>query len=147
MTESVVDALLSMLVSADRRLPVKLVVLDNGGFECARVEIVEAGVQPYGISFTDPDWAKVAESVGLAGIRVREPRTVRDAVAGFSPSPGRRRRMPSSTRALSDPRPRCRSRGGGFSLSLAEEAPSGNLDDVIGPRRRACTSSRPKGNR
>lgn len=64
MTECVADALWSMLVSADRQFPVKLAVLDNGGFEFARIEIVDAGIQSYGISFTDADWADVAESVG-----------------------------------------------------------------------------------
>ena len=121
-----------MLASADRQRPVSLVVLDNGGVELLRIEIAETGVQAYGISFINPDWAKVAESVALTGIWVREPPTVRDAVAEFLARPG-----PAPPDALVDPSalipPPHMTFGEaeGFSLSLAKEAVSANLDDAI----------------
>ncbi|HEY4607658.1 MAG TPA: thiamine pyrophosphate-dependent enzyme, partial [Ilumatobacteraceae bacterium] len=69
-----------LLTIAERQLPVKLVVLDNSGFQFVHIEMEEAGIQPYGIQFANPDLAKVAESIGLTGIRVEDPGEVRDAV-------------------------------------------------------------------
>jgi thiamine pyrophosphate-dependent acetolactate synthase large subunit-like protein len=88
------DGGLSMLMGdlptiAERELPVKLVGLDNGGFQFAHIEQEEAGIQPFEIKFANPDLAKVAESIGLTGIRVEDPRQVRDAVAEFLATPSR----------------------------------------------------------
>jgi len=60
------DGGLSMLIGdlltiAERQLPVKLVVLNNGGFQFVHIEQEEAGIQPYGTKFANPDWAKVAD--------------------------------------------------------------------------------------
>jgi len=137
--DSVADASWSMRASADRQRPVNLVVLDNGGFEFVRIEIAEAGVQAYGISFINPDWAKVAESVALTGIWVSEPRTVWDAVAEFLAKPGPA--PPDAVVDLSALRPPPHVTFGeaeGFSLSLAQEAVSANLDDAIETMKGMC---------
>ncbi|HEX6652647.1 MAG TPA: thiamine pyrophosphate-dependent enzyme, partial [Thermoleophilaceae bacterium] len=121
-----------LLTIAERRLPVKLVVLDNSGFEFVHIEMEEAGIQPYGTEFANPDFAKVAESIGLTGIRVEDPGEVRDAVAQFLATPG-----PALLDAVVDPYalslPSHVSFGEaeGFSLSLAKQALNGNLDDVV----------------
>ncbi len=121
-----------LLTIAERQLPVKLVVLDNSGFQFVHIEQEEAGIQPFGIKFANPDLAKVAESIGLTGIRVEDPREVRDAVAEFLATPG-----PALLDAVTDPYalslPSHVSFGEaeGFSLSFAKQALNGNLDDVI----------------
>ena len=121
-----------LLTIAERQLPVKLVVLDNSGFQFVRIEMEEAGIQPYGIKFANPDLAKVAESIGLTGIRVEDPGDVRDAVAQFLATPG-----PAlldavvEPYALSLPAHVSFGEAEGFSLSFAKQALNGNLDDVI----------------
>jgi pyruvate dehydrogenase (quinone) len=121
-----------LLTIAERQLPVKLVVLDNSGFQFVHIEQQEAGIQPYGVEFANPDLAKVAESIGLTGIRVDDPGDVRDAVAQFLATPG-----PALLDAIVEPDalslPPHVSFGEaeGFSLSFAKQALSGNLDDVI----------------
>jgi pyruvate dehydrogenase (quinone) len=121
-----------LLTIAERQIPVKLVVLDNSGFQFVHIEQEEAGIQPFGIKFANPDLAKVAESIGLTGIRVEDPREVRDAVAEFLATPG-----PALLDAVTDPYalslPPHVSFGEaeGFSLSFAKQALRGNLDDVI----------------
>jgi pyruvate dehydrogenase (quinone) len=121
-----------LLTIAERQLPVKLVVLDNSGFQFVHIEQEEAGIQPFGIKFANPDLAKVAESIGLTGIRVDNPRDVRDSVAEFLAAPG-----PAlldavvEPDALSLPPHISFGEAEGFSLSLAKQAINGNLDDVI----------------
>jgi pyruvate dehydrogenase (quinone) len=121
-----------LLTIAERQIPVKLVVLDNSGFQFVHIEQEEAGIQPFGTKFANPDLAKVAESIGLTGIRVEDPRQVRDTVAQFLAIPG-----PALLDAITDPYalslPPHVSFGEaeGFSLSFAKQALNGNLDDVI----------------
>jgi pyruvate dehydrogenase (quinone) len=121
-----------LLTIAERELPVKLVVLDNSGFQFVHIELEEAGIQPYGTKFANPDLAKVAGSIGLTGIRVEDPREVRDAVAELVATPG-----PALLDAVVDPYalslPPHVSFGEaeGFSLSFAKQALGGNLDDVV----------------
>ena len=121
-----------LLTIAERQLPVKLVVLDNSGFQFVRIEMAEAGLEPYGLTFSNPDWAKVAEAIGLTGIRLEDPREVRDAVAEFLATLG-----PAlldavvEPNALSLPPHISFGEAEGFSLRLAKQAVGGNLDDVI----------------
>ena len=121
-----------LLTIAERQLPVKLVVLDNSGFEFVHIEMEEAGIQPYGTRFANPNLAKVAESIGLTGIRVEDPGEVRDAVAQLLATPG-----PAlldavvEPYALSLPSHVLFGEAEGFSLSLAKQALNGNLDDVV----------------
>jgi pyruvate dehydrogenase (quinone) len=121
-----------LLTIAERQLPVKLVVLDNSGFQFVHIEQQEAGIQPFGIDFTNPDLAKVAESIGLTGIRLEDPRNLRDSVSEFLATPG-----PAlldaviEPNALSLPSHVSFGEAEGFSLSFAKQALNGNLDDVI----------------
>jgi pyruvate dehydrogenase (quinone) len=120
-----------LLTIAERQLPVKLVVLDNSGFQFVHIEMEEAGIQPYGTKFANPNLAKVAESIGLTGIRVEDPGEVRDAVTQLLAKPG-----PAlldavvEPYALSLPSHVSFGEAEGFSLSLAKQGLSGNLDDV-----------------
>lgn len=121
-----------LLTIAERKLPVKLVVLNNGGLEFVHIEMEEAGIEPFGTSFENPDFSKLAEAVGFTGIRVEDPREVRDAVTRLLSTPG-----PALLDAVVDPHalslPPHITLGmaEGFSLSLAKQAIHGNLDEVI----------------
>jgi pyruvate dehydrogenase (quinone) len=121
-----------LLTIAERQLPIKLVVLDNSGFQFVHIEQQEAGIQPYGTKFANPNLAKVAESIGLTGIRLEDPGDVRDAVTQFLATPG-----PAlldavvEPDALSLPAHVSFGEAEGFSLSFAKQALNGNLDDVI----------------
>jgi pyruvate dehydrogenase (quinone) len=107
-------------------------VLDNSGFQFVHIEMEEAGIQPYGTKFANPNFAKVADSIGLTGIRVEDPGEVRDAVIQLLATPG-----PAlldavvEPYALSLPSHVSFGEAEGFSLSLAKQALSGNHEDVV----------------
>jgi len=121
-----------LLTIAERQLPVKLVVLNNGGLEFVHIEMEEAGIEPFGTAFENPDFSKLADAIGLTGIRVEDPRAVRDAVTRLLSTPG-----PALLDAVVDPHalslpPHITfGMAEGFSLSLAKQAINGNLDEVI----------------
>ena len=85
-----------LLTIAQRKLPVKVVVLNNGGLEFVHIEMEEAGIEPFGTEFENPDFSKLAEAVGFTGIRLEDPHEVRDAVTRLLSTPGRRCSTPSS---------------------------------------------------
>jgi len=121
-----------LLTIAQRKLPVKLVVLNNSGLEFVHIEMEEAGIQPFGTEFENPDFAQLAEAIGITGIRLEDPHEVTDAVSRLLSTPG-----PALLDAVVDPHalslpPHVTfGEAEGFSLSLAKQALHGNLDAVI----------------
>jgi pyruvate dehydrogenase (quinone) len=61
-------------------LPVKLVVFDNTSLGMVKLEQEEAGLEEFGTGLAHPDFAAVAEAMGITGIRVTAPEDLREAV-------------------------------------------------------------------
>jgi hypothetical protein len=84
-------------------LPVKMVVFNNGalGFHRARAEVRRASSKP-APSFKNPNFAAMAEAVGMRGIRLEDPADVevgnrgRPRARGTGPDRCRGQRAPSS---------------------------------------------------
>ena len=78
-----------LITAVTHRLPVKLVVFDNGRLGMVKLEMEQVGLPEYGTVLHNPDFAKVAEAVGMRGIRVERPDAVdaalRDALAYDGP--------------------------------------------------------------
>ena len=70
-------------------LPVKLVVFDNGRLGMVKLEMEQVGLPEYGTVLHNPDFARVAESLGMRGIRVEQAddldAAVQDALAHDGP--------------------------------------------------------------
>jgi pyruvate dehydrogenase (quinone) len=126
-------ALGDLLTEVARRTPVVHVVLNNGMLDFVNIEQQEAGLVPFGTEFANPDFARVADAMGAKGIRIEEPGDVRDGIAAaldhqdgpvvvdvvvdrFALS--RPAHVPAETVK-------------GFTLSLAKQALTGKMDDVI----------------
>ncbi|MFG2607141.1 thiamine pyrophosphate-dependent enzyme [Streptomyces sp. NPDC048514] len=62
------------------RLPVKLVVFDNRRLGMVKLEQEQAGLPEFGTVLDNPDFAAVAEAMGITGIRVTDPADVESAV-------------------------------------------------------------------
>jgi len=78
-----------LITAVSHDLPVKLVVFDNGRLGMVKLEMEQVGLPEYGTVLHNPDFAKVAEAVGMRGIRVEDPHDVeagvREALAHDGP--------------------------------------------------------------
>jgi len=65
-------------------LPVKVVVLNNGTLGFVEIEMKAGGFLDTGVDLDNPDFAAMAEAMGVKGIRVEDPHRLKDAlVAAF----------------------------------------------------------------
>lgn len=61
-------------------LPVKIVVFNNGLLGFVDIEMKAAGFLPFGTDLKNPNFAAMAESLGILGIRAEDPADVRPAI-------------------------------------------------------------------
>jgi pyruvate dehydrogenase (quinone) len=121
-----------LLTIAERQLPLKMVVFNNSHLGFVRIEQMEAGIAPFGTEFKNPNFAEVAQTLGISGYRLERAADVRSTVEQFLNTPG-----PALLDAIVDPNslalpPHATfGEAENFSLSLAKQAIEGNLDDVI----------------
>ena len=70
-----------LLTLTQMALPVKLVVFHNGKLSLVDLEMKSAGYLPTGVDLNNPDFAKMAEAVGILGIRVEDPADLEQAIS------------------------------------------------------------------
>ncbi|WP_433221523.1 pyruvate dehydrogenase [Microtetraspora malaysiensis] len=61
-------------------LPVKVVLFDNSALSMVDLEMMVAGLRPYGTTYPHTDYAAIARAAGAYGVRVEDPKQVRDAL-------------------------------------------------------------------
>lgn len=122
-----------LLTQVQRKTPVVNIILNNGLLDFVNIEQEEAGLVPFGTDFANPDFSRVAEALGATGIRIEEPGDVRDGLhAALAHKDG-----PVvvdvlvDKYALSLPAHVPAQTAEGFTLSVAKQAISGEMDDVI----------------
>ncbi len=59
------------------KLPVKVVIFNNSSLSFVELEMKSAGILDYGTDLVNPDFAKMAEAVGILGLRVEKPEDVK----------------------------------------------------------------------
>jgi pyruvate dehydrogenase (quinone) len=62
------------------KLPVKIILFNNGALAFVELEMKAAGLLEHGTTLDNPDFAQMAEAVGIRGIRVEDPGDVKAAV-------------------------------------------------------------------
>ena len=77
-----------LLTLRQQRLPVKVVVLNNGALSFVELEMKADGIVNYGTDLDNPDFAEVARAVGLHGERVEQPDQLDDALRAAFAHPG-----------------------------------------------------------
>ncbi|MEU8894134.1 thiamine pyrophosphate-dependent enzyme [Streptomyces sp. NPDC048442] len=87
------DGGLSMLLGdlmtiRSERLPVKLVVFDNQRLGMVKLEQEQAGLPEFGTVLDNPDFAAVAQALGITGIRVTRAEDLADGVRHAFEEPG-----------------------------------------------------------
>ncbi len=69
------------LTLAQRGLPVKIVVFNNGTLGFVEVEQKSVGLLPTAVDLQNPNFAAMAEAIGIKGIRLEDPADVTDGIA------------------------------------------------------------------
>lgn len=59
------------------KLPVKIIVFNNGALSFVELEMKAAGLLTYGTSLIDTDFSKLAEAAGILGLRAEKPEQVK----------------------------------------------------------------------
>jgi pyruvate dehydrogenase (quinone) len=62
------------------QLSVKVVVFNNSALALVQMEMMVEGVPPHGTDYPNTDYAAIARSIGLHGIRVEDPKDVHKAL-------------------------------------------------------------------
>ncbi|MBM6596465.1 ubiquinone-dependent pyruvate dehydrogenase [Microvirga pudoricolor] len=76
------------LTLAQLRLPVKVVVFNNGSLGFVEMEMKAAGLLETGVELVNPDFAAMAKAVGIHGIRVEDPGKLEGALREAFSHPG-----------------------------------------------------------
>ena len=66
---------------AQQGLPVKVVVFNNGALGFVELEQKSTGFLDFGTELQNPNFAAMAETVGIRGIRIEDPAEVDDGIA------------------------------------------------------------------
>lgn len=77
-----------LLSLAQLELPVKVVVFNNGALGFIELEQKSTGFLSFGTDFKNPNFAAMAEAVGICGIRIESPDDVDEGVAAALAHPG-----------------------------------------------------------
>ncbi|WP_394937991.1 ubiquinone-dependent pyruvate dehydrogenase [Psychromicrobium sp. YIM B11713] len=70
-----------LITLTQNKLPVKVVVFNNSSLNFVELEMKAAGFVNYGTELKNPDFAAVAEAIGLKGIRVEDSADLEGALA------------------------------------------------------------------
>jgi hypothetical protein len=109
------------------------IVFNNESLNFVGIEQQEAGFVPFGVDFKNPNFAKVAEAMGVKGIRLEEPGDVKNALAealAYQDGPVVVDAVVDRF-ALSLPSHVPFQTAKGYTLSMAKQVPSGHMDTVI----------------
>jgi pyruvate dehydrogenase (quinone) len=70
-----------LLTLGQHRLPLKVVVFNNGALGFIELEQKSTGFLPFGTELRNPNFAAMAEAVGVRGIRIEDPAEVGGGIA------------------------------------------------------------------
>lgn len=114
------------------RLPVKLIVFNNSSLNFVELEMKAAGIVTFGTDLVNPDFAAVAQSMGVFGRRVTEPghleTALRDAFAHDGPAVVD---VVTARQELSIPPAITAEQAKGFSLYAIRTILAGRADELL----------------
>ncbi len=121
-----------LLTLRQLKLPVKVVVFNNSSLGFVELEMKAAGLVDYGTDLVNPNFAKLAESADIFGVRVEKPEELRPALSSALAHDG-----PAvidvlvNRQELSMPPTISLDQALGFSLYMIRAVLSGRGDEVI----------------
>jgi pyruvate dehydrogenase (quinone) len=120
-----------LLTLAQYELPVKIVLFDNHRLGMVQLEQEAAGLLHYGVELKNPNFAALAEAVGLTGLRVEDPAQVPPALEKALATKGPVLvDVVTDANVLSMPPKATIQQAKGFALAMTKMAFTGELEDV-----------------
>jgi pyruvate dehydrogenase (quinone) len=113
-------------------LPIKLVVFDNSALGMVKLEMETAGLPDYQTDLKNPSFAKLAEAIGIMGVRIENPADLTSGIKKALQHSG-----PALIDAVTDPNALSipshadRSQAVGFALAMGKLVLSGNIEEVV----------------
>ena len=80
------------------KLPVKVVIFDNGLLGFVDIEMKAAGLLPIGTRLDNPNFAEMAKAIGIYGVRIQDPGDLQEGLEAAFAHPG-----PAIIDVLTDP--------------------------------------------
>lgn len=121
-----------LLTLKQLNLPVNVVVFNNSTLGFVELEMKAAGWLPYGTELVNPNFAKLAESAGILGIRVEDPGDLQRSLArAFAHKGPALVDVVVNRQELSMPPTITAEQAVGFSLYMIRAVLSGRGDEVI----------------
>lgn len=121
-----------LLTLRQLKLPVKMVVFNNGALAFVELEMKAAGIVTYATDLDNPSFAALANSIGIHGVRVEQPNDLESALrtAFATPGPALIEVMVNRLE-LSMPPHISINQMKGFSLYIARSVISGRGDEIV----------------
>jgi pyruvate dehydrogenase (quinone) len=121
-----------LLTLKQLKLPVKVVVFNNGSLGFVELEMKAAGLVDFGTDLVNPNFAKLAESADIFGVRAEKPEEVHTALSRALAHDGPALiEVLVNRQELSMPPTIDLEQALGFSLYLIRAVLSGRGDEVI----------------
>jgi pyruvate dehydrogenase (quinone) len=113
-------------------LPIKVVVFNNGALGMVKLEMETGGFPDYQTDLKNPNFAKLAEAVGMMGVRIENPADLTSGIKKALQHPGPALiDVVTDPNALSIPSHADRSQAVGFALAMGKMILSGNFEEVV----------------
>jgi pyruvate dehydrogenase (quinone) len=121
-----------LLTLRQQKLPVKMVVFNNGSLAFVELEMKAAGIVNYATDLDNPSFAAIANAVGIAGTRVEQPDDLESALKAAFATPGPALvEVMVNRQELSMPPNITLDQMKGFSLYMARSVFSGRGNEII----------------
>src|SRR5271154_5672360 len=121
-----------LLTITQYNLPIKILVFDNSALGMVKLEMETGGFPDFQTDLKNPNFAKLAEAVGMMGVRIENPADLTSGLKKALQHPGPALiDVVTDPNALSIPSHADRSQAVGFALGLGKMVLAGNLEEVI----------------
>jgi pyruvate dehydrogenase (quinone) len=121
-----------LLTMTQYDLPIKLVVFNNSALGIIKLEMAVAGLPDYQTDLKNPNFAKLAETIGMMGVRIDNPSDVSSGLKrAFEQSGPALIDVVTDANAVSLPSHITADQVVGFGLTMGKLVLAGHIDDVV----------------
>src|SRR5271167_2063286 len=121
-----------LLTITQYNLPINVLVFDNGVLGMVKLEMETAGLPDFQTDLKNPNFAKLAEAIGIMGVRIENPADLTSGIKKALQHSGPALiDVVTDPNALSIPSHADRSQAVGFALAMGKMVLSGNIEEVV----------------